>query len=409
MKYIVFLGDGMADRPLQALSGKTPLMVANIPTIDSIAQRGLSGLVRTVPPNLTPGSDTANMSVMGFDPSVYFSGRSPLEAVSMGIELEPDDIAFRCNLVTLSPANKQGLRTMDDYSADEISSEDAAVLIADVQNAIGSGPIRFYAGKSYRHCMVWKNGRSQMKLTPPHDILTQAIDPWLPQGDGADTILDLMERGSKLLEQHPINLRRQSLGLNPANAIWIWGQGTRPQLPRIADLYGLKGAVISAVDLIFGLGKCTGLEQIDVEGATGTIHTNYAGKAQAAINAFERGIDYIYLHLEAPDECGHRAEMKQKIQSIEWLDQKIVRPVMDYLEDRLQKTGESYRVMVLPDHPTPLELRTHTSDPVPFAIYSSDGKLNRPATAYDELACSQTGLLIEEGHTLFGRFIRAEF
>lgn len=409
MKYIVFLGDGMADQPLDMLGGKTPLMAANIPAIDRISSNGLAGLVRTVPANLAPGSDTANMSVMGFDPMVYYSGRSPLEAISMGIELEPNDIAFRCNLVTLGRESNDGSRIMYDYSADEISSSEAAELIGFLQSELGNDQIRFYAGKSYRHCMVWKNGLKNMSLTPPHDILMQNIDSWLPVGEGAGVINQLMIKSQQLLVNHPVNIKRQEIGLNPANSIWIWGQGTKPQLPRIAESYNLKGSVISAVDLIFGLGICAGMETIKVDGATGNINTNFTGKALAAIDAFERGQDYVYLHLEAPDECGHRAEIENKVKSIEWLDSKIVKPVWEYLESKRRATGEDYRMMILPDHPTPVALRTHTSDPVPFAIFSSDGLLNRPSRAYDELSCQETGLIIDPGHTLFGRFIRAEF
>jgi 2,3-bisphosphoglycerate-independent phosphoglycerate mutase len=409
MKYIIFLGDGMADLPVDSLGGRSPLMAANIPNMDRMASNGLAGLVRTVPPALAPGSDTANMSVMGFDPESFYSGRSPLEAVSMGIDLGPDDIAFRCNLVTLGQEQDNGSRLMHDYSADEISSSEAAELISFLQANIGNDQIKFYPGKSYRHCLVWKNGLKKMNLTPPHDILMQNINRWLPAGEGASVINQLMRKSQFLLNSHPVNKKRHELGLNPANSIWIWGQGTKPQLPRIADEYGLKGSVISAVDLIFGLGICAGMETIEVDGATGNIHTNYAGKANAAIDAFERGQDYVYLHLEAPDECGHRAEIENKVKAIEWLDSKIIGPVWHYLESKRRETGEDYRMMVLPDHPTPLALRTHTGDPVPFAIFSSDDKLSRPARAYDEQACFETGLTVEPGHTLFGRFVRAEF
>ncbi|NLW12712.1 MAG: cofactor-independent phosphoglycerate mutase [Clostridiaceae bacterium] len=408
MKYVVFLGDGMADLPLPQYDNKTPLMIANKPNMDKIAA-GLAGMVKTVPDELAPGSDTANMSVMGFDPVKYYSGRSPLEAVSMGIELQNDDIAFRCNLVTLSEPDANGSITMLDYSSDEISSEEAAVLINDLNKELSTDLISFHAGKSYRHCIVWHGGPLDMKLIPPHDILTQKIDAYLPSGNGSDLLMDLMMRSRDILADHPINRDRIRRGLNPASSIWIWGQGTKPQLPLISDMYGIKGAVISAVDLIFGLGICAGMELIEVEGATGNIHTNFTGKAQAAIDAFKRGQDYIYLHLEAPDECGHRAETENKIRSIELLDSYIIGPVWQYLEDSRKMTGEDYRIMVLPDHPTPLSLRTHTSDPVPFAIYSSDNSLNRPAKAYDEQACSKTGILIDPGHELFGMFIRGEF
>jgi 2,3-bisphosphoglycerate-independent phosphoglycerate mutase len=410
MKYIVFLGDGMADLPLPQYDNRTPLMIAAKPGMDAIASQGLAGMVKTVPDTLAPGSDTANMSVMGFDPEKYYSGRSPLEAVSMGIKLADTDIAFRCNLVTLSGLDTETDISMEDYSSDEITSEEAAQLIASLQNKLSDSSISFHAGKSYRHCVVWHGGPSDMKLTPPHDILTQKIENWLPQGNGSDKIMQLMLSSREILKNHPVNLDRVNRGLRPANSIWIWGQGTRPQLPVISDTYGLKGAVISAVDLIFGLGICAGMELIEVPGATGNIHTNFSGKADAAIDAFARGVDYVYLHLEAPDECGHRAETENKIKAIELLDSKIIKPVWDYLERNRKETGEDYRVMVLPDHPTPLKLRTHTSDPVPFAIFSSDGKLlHKPAAAYDEASCSKTGLLIDPGHELFGKFVRGDF
>lgn len=405
MKYVVFLGDGMADLPLPQYDNKTPLMLANKPNMDKIAS-AFAGMVKTVPDILAPGSDTANMSVMGFDPVKYYSGRSPLEAVSMGIRLLDDDVAFRCNLVTLSSSDENGNITMLDYSSDEITSEEAAVLIDDLNKKLSSEQISFHAGKSYRHCIVWHGGPLDMKLIPPHDILTQEIGKYLPAGKGSELLMDLMLRSRDILNDHPINLDRIKRGLNPANSIWIWGQGTKPQLPMIYDVYGISGAVISAVDLIFGLGICAGMELIEVVGATGNIHTNFSGKAQAAIDALSRGQDYVYLHLEAPDECGHRAEVENKIRSIELLDSEIIGPVWRYLENNKMKTDEDYRIMVLPDHPTPLSLRTHTSDPVPFAIYSSDHKLNMPAAAYDEEACSKTGIYIDPGHELFGKFIR---
>lgn len=408
MKYVVFLGDGMADLPLPQYDNKTPLMLANKPNMDKIAA-SFAGMVKTVPDELAPGSDTANMSVMGFDPVKYYSGRSPLEAVSMGIKLLDDDIAFRCNLVTLSNSEETDNIMMMDYSSDEITSEEAAVLIEDLNRQLSSELISFHAGKSYRHCIVWHGGPLDMKLTPPHDILTQKIKTYLPSGNGSDLLMDLMMRSREILADHPINRNRISRGLNPANSIWIWGQGTRPQLPLISDVYGINGAVISAVDLIFGLGICAGMELIEVEGATGNIHTNFAGKAQAAIDALSRGQDYVYLHLEAPDECGHRAEIENKIKSIELLDSEIIYPVWQYLEDNKDKTGEDYRIMVLPDHPTPLALRTHTSEPVPFAIYSSDQTLKMPAASYDEKACSKTGIHIDPGHELFGKFIKGVF
>ncbi len=409
MKYIIFLGDGMADLPVPQLNGQTPLMVADKPHMDRIARSGLAGLVSTVPAGLAPGSDTANMAVMGYDPKVYYTGRSPLEAISMSIDLQPGDIAFRCNLVTLSEADCFSDRVMLDYSSDEIGSDEAARLIEQLNTAFADDEIRFYPGKSYRHCMVWKKGPLESGLVPPHDILTRQIGDYLPTGAGADRLLNMMKESSRFLAEHPVNKARVRRYLKPANTAWIWGQGTLPQLPVLADRYQIKGSVISAVDLVNGLGICAGLHVVDVPGATGNIHTNFEGKAEAAIHEFSRGQDYVYLHVEAPDECGHRAEVENKVKSIELIDQHIVGPVWEYLERQRQETGEDYRLLLLPDHPTPLTLRTHTSDPVPFAIYSSDRRDHLPAAAYDELSCEQTGYRLDQGHTLIELMIRRGF
>ena len=409
MKYIIFLGDGMADLPVPQLQGKTPLELASKPNMDRLARSGLAGMVRTVPEGQTPGSDTANMSVMGYDPRLYYTGRSPLEAISMSIEMEPGDVAFRCNMVTLSDAENYADRTMLDYSADEIGSDEAARLIEIVNKHFGSDDLCFYPGKSYRHCLIWKNGKTDMTLVPPHDILTRRIGDYLPSGAGAEQLLQMMQQSAGFLADHPVNKARVKRQLRPANSIWIWGQGTKPQLPDLAATYKLKGSVISAVDLIQGLGICAGLKVVEVPGATGNIHTNFDGKAEAAIDEFKRGQDYIYLHVEAPDECGHRAEVENKVRSIELIDQKIIGPVWDYLEHNRQATGEDYRILVLPDHPTPLTLRTHTGDPVPFACFSSNGRDNLPATAYDEENCRKTGYFLENGPELFERFISKGF
>lgn len=409
MKYIIFLGDGMSDLPVPQLGDRTPLMVAVKPNMDRLARQGFAGLVSTVPAGLAPGSDTANMSVMGYDPKRYYTGRSPLEAISMSIEMEAGDVAFRCNLVTLSEAAEYADRIMLDYSADEISSDEAARLIEIVNARFASESIRFYPGKSYRHCMIWKNGPLELGLVPPHDILTRRIGEHLPTGQGAELLLDMMSASAGFLPGHPVNKARSKRQLNQANSIWIWGQGTRPDLPDLSEVYHLKGSVISAVDLVNGLGICAGLRVVDVPGATGNIHTNFQGKAEAAVAEFERGQDYVYLHVEAPDECGHRAEIENKVRSIELIDQKIIGPVWQYLESHRQTVGEDYRILVLPDHPTPLALRTHTSDPVPFACFGSDQREHLPAAAYDEESCRQTGYYLEEGHELFARFVRDGF
>jgi len=406
MKYIIFLGDGMADQPVEALGRKTPLMVADKPNMDRMARTGLAGMIRTVPHGLAPGSDTANMSVMGYDPRLYYTGRSPLEAISMSIDMQPGDIAFRCNLVTLSDEPDYADKTMIDYSADEIGSDEAARLIEAVNQQFANDTIRFYPGKSYRHCMIWKGGPLDGLLVPPHDILTRKIRSHLPGGPGSESILAMMTDSAAILQDHPVNQARRKRGLNPANSIWIWGQGSRPQLPPLAERLGLQGSVISAVDLIYGLGICAGLHIVEVPGVTGNIHTNFKGKAAAAIAEFKRGQDYVYLHVEAPDECGHRAEIENKVKAIERIDADIIGPVWSWLEQNRQDTGEDFRMLVMPDHPTPLDLRTHTSDPVPFALYSSDAISSRPAAAYDESSCAATGYFIEQGYSFFERIVR---
>lgn len=421
MKYVVILGDGMADLPVPQLGNRTPLMVAQKPHMNRIAAEGLAGMVRTVPNGLQPGSDTANLSVMGYDPAIFYTGRSPLEAIGMAIEMEPGDVSFRCNLITLSeeknaavlagtrPDERFAARTMVDYSADEIGSDEAARLIDLLNERFADTRLRFFPGKSYRHCLIWKNGESRMALTPPHDILTRVIGNYLPAGPGSDRLKAMMLASNDFLPGHPVNKARVQRRLRPANAIWIWGQGTRPDLPDLAARYHLKGSVISAVDLVRGIGICAGLDVVDVPGATGNIHTNFAGKAQAAINELSRGQNYLYLHVEAPDECGHRAEIDNKVRSIELIDEQIVGPIWAHLEAQRLATGEPYRLLVLPDHPTPLSLRTHTADPVPFAVYSSDGRDHRPASAYDEFSCAQTGCFLAEGHRLLARLIEEGF
>ena len=398
----------MADLPVPALSGLTPLQVAQKPHMDRIARAGLSGLVCTVPAGMTPGSDTANMAVMGYDPKRYYTGRSPIEAVSMSIEMEPGDIAFRCNLVTLTEETVYAERTMVDHSSDEIASDEAARLIELINEKLAGDGIRFYPGKSYRHCMIWKGGPLDVRLMPPHDILTQKIEPYLPVGEGAERILSLLEKSAAILPDHPVSRARKRRGLNPANSIWIWGQGKRPELPNLSEMFGIRGSVISAVDLIQGLGICAGLHVVEVPGATGNIHTNFKGKAQAAIDEFERGQDYVFIHVEAPDECGHRAEIDNKVRSIELIDREVIGPVWEYLEAERLATGEDYRLLVMPDHPTPLMLRTHTSDPVPFALYSSDGHYHAPTSGYDEVRAKESGVYLEHGHQLFGRIIRGD-
>ena len=410
MKFIIILGDGMADLPIPELDGKTPLETANKANINLLAGKSTCGMVQTIPEGMDTGSGPANMSVMGFDPNVYYTGRSPLEALSLGIDMKPTDMVFRCNLVSLanngSGSDRYEDMTMLDYSSGEISSEESAELIAAIDRELSSDDLHFYPGKSYRHCMVWQNGPGSTELTAPHDILEREITEYMPKGEGAERITALMHASRKILMDHPVNISRRERGLNTADSIWLWGQGTRPALANFTEVYGRRGAVISAVDLIFGLGRGSGLETIEVPGATGTMDTNFAGKGQAAIGAFERGIDYVYLHVEAPDECGHHADLKGKIYSIEQIDACIIGPVWKYLEENRIKTGEDYRIMVLPDHPTPVSLRTHTADPVPFLLYESAAETNSGVGNYCEKEARNTGIMFTSGPELFQRFIR---
>lgn len=406
MKYLILLCDGMADLPLEEIGGITPMEAAKKPMMDSLAKIGYSGMVKTVPDGVLPGSDTANMSVMGYDPVKYYTGRSPIEAVSMGIEMSEDDVAFRTNLVTLSDDSIYSEKIMIDYSSDEITTAEACMLIDSINKEFADDGKEFYCGKSYRHCMLWKSGPLNGNLTPPHDILTRKITDYLPKEPHYLILKEMMEKSYDILKDHPVNISRMARGLRPANSLWIWGQGKKPALPKITEKYNIRGSVITAVDLIFGLGICAGLDTIEVEGATGTIHTNFEGKANAAINEFEKGQDYVYLHIEAPDECGHRRELENKIRSIELIDEKVLTTIYKYFEAKKVETGEDFRILILPDHPTPISLRTHTSDPVPFVLYSSDNKLFNPVDVYSEKANSESGVYIEDGTSLFDLFIR---
>ncbi|NCU25744.1 cofactor-independent phosphoglycerate mutase [Candidatus Nomurabacteria bacterium] len=407
MKYLLLLCDGMADLPVSSLGGKTPMDVAHKPNMDRLSSSSYCGMARTVPLSLPPGSDTANMSVMGYDPELYYTGRSPIEAISMGIDLGEDDVAFRVNLVTLSDdTSVYDRKKMIDYSSDEISTEEASELIKAIDAKFGESGFRFYAGRSYRHCLIWENGPVKGNLTPPHDILTKVISGYLPAEPAHKKLRDIMTSSHDILKDHPINLERINKGSNPANSIWIWGQGTKPEMPPISLSYGLKGSVISAVDLIFGLGICAGMTPVSVNGATGTIHTDFAGKADAAVAEFERGQDYVYLHIEAPDECGHRNEVENKVLSIELIDKIVLGPIYDHLENNRKKTGEDFRILIMPDHPTPLSLRTHTHEPVPFILYSSCESPLAPVSVYSEKECSRTGVFFEKAHLLFDYFIR---
>ncbi|MBQ4091318.1 MAG: cofactor-independent phosphoglycerate mutase [Clostridia bacterium] len=400
MKYFVLIPDGMADEPIAALDNKTPMQAAHKPTMDALAKNSLVGTVSNVPLGMVPESDTANMAILSFDPKVYSKGRSPLEAVSMGLSMREDEVAFRCNVVALSEGGDYDEKIMLDHSADEISTAEADELIRSLDAALGNELRRFYTGVSYRHCLLWRGASDTYDFTRPHDILGQPIKEHLPRGDGGRVFYDLMRASYDILEHHPVNEARRARGLLAANSIWLWSPGKKPALPSFSEKWGLCGAVISAVDLIKGIGICAGMRSIDVEGATGNVHTNYAGKAQAAIDAFRNGADYVYVHVEAPDECGHRAETDNKVRAIELIDSGILAPVLQYLEG----CGEDFKIMVLPDHPTPLRLRTHTMDPVPFMVYTSS-KQHVGVDVFCEQQAAETGLYIPHGHELMGEIL----
>ncbi len=395
MKYLVLIPDGMADEKNPALNNKTPMEAADKPNMDALAKLSVVGTVSNVPDGMVPESDTANMAILSFDPKVYSKGRSPLEAVSMGIQMQPDEVAYRCNVVTLSDEGEYDEKIMLDHSADEITTAEADELIKSLDAALGTDFRKFYTGVSYRHCIIWKNGCDTYNFMRPHDILGQPIKNYLPSGEDGKVFYDLMRASWDILESHPVNEARRARGLRPANSIWLWSPGKKPALPSFKDKWGLDAAVISAVDLIKGIGLCAGMNSIDVEGATGNVHTNYDGKAQAAIDAFKNGAEYVYIHVEGPDECGHRAEVDNKVLSIELIDKKILAPVLEYLKG----CGEDFKIMILPDHPTPTRLRTHTIDPVPFMIYSSKEN-NVGVETFSEESAANTGLYVQHGYTL---------
>ena len=402
MKYVVILGDGMADYPVKELGDKTPLTAANKPCIDGLAKYSEIGLVKTVPDHLNPpGSDIANMSVMGYDPDVYYTGRSPLEAVSMGISMRDDDLAIRCNLVTLSEEEDYENKTMVDYSSDEITTEESRELMLYINEKLGTEKMIFYPGISYRHCIICDlPGEIKLGCTPPHDISGKKFTEYLPFGKQGEFLIDYMKRSYELLNHHPINEARRKRGLRPANSIWPWGEGRRPGLSNFTEKYGLKGAIVSAVDLVMGLGICADMEVIKVPGATGNINTNFPGKAQATIDFLKNGGDFVYLHMEAPDECGHRHEIENKKKSIEMIDELVVRPITE----ALSKLGD-YKLLIMPDHPTPLALRTHTHDAVPYMIYDSRNKEIIDENAkYDEPYAVSTGRYMAVGHELMKHF-----
>lgn len=390
MKYVVVLGDGMADWPLESLGGGTPLSCAKTPVMDALAKVSEIGTVATIPEGMAPGSDTANLSVMGYDPRRYYTGRSPLEALSIGVDMKDTDVVYRCNLVTLTeedaPYEEQ---TILDHSSDEISTEDAAILLRDVCRELENETYRFYTGTSYRHCLVWDRGQV-LELTPPHDVLERKIGEYLPHDE---TLLYMQKRSYEILKNHPLNIRRKEQGLNPANSFWFWGAGTKPVLTSFEDIYHKKGVMISAVDLLKGIAAGAEMDSIQVEGANGGLNTNYEGKAEAAVKALtERGYDFAYIHVEAPDEMGHQGSVEKKIRSIEYLDQRLIRLV----KEGLDASGEDYRMLILPDHPTPIKVRTHVAEPVPYLLYDSTA-LGDHTWHYNEEEAAKSGNTVAHG------------
>ena len=404
MKYLVLIPDGMADRPVAALGDRTPMEAAVKPCMDALAACSTVGLVSNVPDGMVPESDTANMAILSFDPKVYSRGRSPLEAISMGLSMAPDETAYRCNVVTISDEGEYEDKIMLDHSADEITTAEADELIKALEAHFGNELRHFYTGVSYRHCILWKNGNDTYDFSRPHDIIGRCIRDYLPsEENGGGEFRRLMKESYEVLNHHPVNEARRARGLKPANSAWLWSPGKKPRLPDFTDKWGISGTVISAVDLIKGIGLCAGMKSIDVEGATGNVHTNYDGKAQAAVEAFQNGADLVYVHVEGPDECGHRAEIDNKVRSIELIDRKILKPVYEYL----RSTAEDFKILVLPDHPTPLEIRTHSKEPVPFFLYDSRRDAVGVET-YTEATAAETGLYIPDGFTLLERVIERE-
>lgn len=399
MKYVVVLGDGMADRPIKELGDKTPLEYADTPMMDELAGLSEIGMAKTIPEGMKPGSDTANLAVMGYDPKQYYTGRSPLEALSIGVDMKDTDVAIRCNIVTVS--DEEAVyedKTMIDHSSSEISTEDAAILLNAVMQEMQNETYQFYVGTSYRHCLIWNQGQV-VELTPPHDILEQKIGEYLPK----DPVLRQMQKRSyEILSKHPLNLERKAKGLNPANSLWFWGAGTRPALDSFEGKYGKKGVMISAVDLLKGIAVGAGLTNVIVPGANGGLHTNYEGKAQAAVDALtKKGYDFAYIHVEAPDEMGHQGSVERKVQAIQYLDQRIIRLV----KEQLDAAGEPYRMLILPDHPTPICVRTHTADPIPYLLYDSTVKETH-TWKYCETEAEKSGRMFEKGYELMAYLLR---
>lgn len=393
MKYIIVLGDGMADEPIAELLGKTPLAYAKTPALDALSKKSELGLAQTIPEGMKPGSDTANLAVLGYDPKKYYSGRSPLEALSIGVPMKDTDIALRCNIVTISdeePVFEE--KRILDHSSGEISTEDAAVLLNAVREELEDETYKFYAGTSYRHCLIWEKGQV-VELTQPHDVLTQVIGQYLPKDERLRT---MMKKSYEILKNHPINIERKKQGLNPANCCWFWGAGTKPLLSSFEEKNHKRGVMISAVDLLKGIAIGAGMKVILVDGANGGLHTNYEGKADAAVHALlKEGYDFAYVHVEAPDEMGHQGSVERKVQSIEYLDERVIKRV----KEQMDASGEPYRMLVMPDHPTPIRIRTHTADPVPYLLYDSGLALEKDWN-YNEAEARESGNCTAEGFKL---------
>lgn len=397
VKYVILQGDGMADYPLDSLGGKTPLEVAATPHMDWLVSHGIFGLAHTIPEGFPPGSDVGNMSILGYDPALYHTGRSPLEAASMGVSLAPEDIAFRCNLVTLRREGDDSV--MEDFTAGHISSQEAAEIIRDVERQLGGNGVEFHPGVSYRHLMVWRRGRESMKTTPPHDITDQKIGAHLPEGEGAEMLRNLMEESEALLAHHPVNRKREGRGERRATSIWLWGQGRAPKMPSLKERFGVTGGVISAVDIINGLGIYAGLERVRVPGMTGFFDTNYKGKAEYGLHALEQK-DLVFIHVEAPDEAGHMGDVEKKIKAIEDFDEKVVGTLLPGMN-----RWQDWRLLLLPDHPTPIALKTHVSDPVPFVLFFSTERKELSGLGFNENDARKTGIVVKEAFTLIEALI----
>ena len=398
MKYIVVLGDGMADRPIEELNGKTPLEAANTPVMDEMAGKGIVGLAHTIPEGMSPGSDTANLAVLGYNPRLYYTGRSPLEALSIGVDMKETDVALRCNIVTVSDDDlPYEEKTIIDHSSSEISTEDAAVLIEAVRKELENDIYKFYVGTSYRHLTIWDDG-SVVPLTPPHDILGKVIGEYLPK---EEALYEMMKKSYDILNNHPLNVARAEKGLNKANSLWFWGAGTKPCLTSFYEKTGKKGVMISAVDLLKGIAVGAEMKVIEVEGADGTLHTNYEGKAQAAVDALLKDdYDFAYIHVEAPDEMGHQGSLERKLKAIEFLDERVIKVV----KEQMDASGVDYRMLVTPDHPTPIAIRTHSSDPIPFLLYDST-RQRRRIGFYNEKEAMMSGIVVEDGYEMIEKLL----